>query len=106
MSERILDFRSAGAAGDGSALDCFILLARFLGVPADKEQIVHDYGGSPGRYRLEDLVRIAKRIKLVARARRFSPPELIKLPLPAILERNDGGALILLKLQDERDGGQ
>lgn len=102
----IVDFRSAGQGGDGSALDCFVLLARFLGVPADKQQIAHDYGGTPSQYRLEDLVRIAKRVGLVARAKRFAPAELVKLPLPAILERNDGGALILLKLQDERDGGQ
>lgn len=102
----VVDIRSGGNIGDGSALDCFVLLARFLGVAADKQQIVHDYGGAPARYRLEDLVRIAKRIGLVARAKRFAWADLVKLPLPAILERNDGGALILLKLQDERDGGQ
>jgi len=100
-----MDFRSGGVASDGSALDCFILLARFLGVPADKGQIAHDHGGSPERYRLDDLVRIAKRINLVARARRFAAADLAKLPLPAILERHDGGALILLKLQNESEGG-
>lgn len=102
----VIDIRSGEVGGDGSALNCFLLLARFLGVPADKEQIAHDYGGSLSRYRLEDLVRIAKRVGLVAKARRFSATELPQLPLPAILERKDGGALILLKLQEEREGGQ
>jgi len=95
-----------GSIDDGSALDCFLLLAQFLGIPADRQQIAHDHGGLPDSYRLEDLVRIAKRLGMVAKARSYREHELGKLPLPAIIERADGGALILLKLQDASEGGQ
>jgi subfamily B ATP-binding cassette protein HlyB/CyaB len=40
------------------ALACFVLLARFLGTPADPRQIGHDRGKGEDPYSLEDLSRI------------------------------------------------
>jgi subfamily B ATP-binding cassette protein HlyB/CyaB len=82
------------------SLACFILLAKFLGVPADPPQIAHDRGMGDAPYRLEDLARIARRIGLTARIRQATVPDIAKLPLPALAETLSGEAVILLKVED------
>ncbi|MGN7932729.1 type I secretion system permease/ATPase [Sphingopyxis sp. 22461] len=82
------------------SLACFILLAKFLGVPADSEQILHDRGRGDDPFLLEDLARIARRIGLTARVRQVALPDIAKLPLPALAETSDGDAVILLKVED------
>ncbi len=84
-------------------LACFILLARFLGVPADPRQISHDRGKGEVPFTLEDLARVAKRLGLLARIRRARIDELGKLPLPAIAELVGGDAAIILKVDDQAD---
>ncbi|HEX8215118.1 MAG TPA: type I secretion system permease/ATPase [Allosphingosinicella sp.] len=91
---------SAGSLGDQS-LSAFVLLARFLGTPADERQIAHERGRGDEPWSLEDLSRVAKRIGLVARIRRAAPEELRTLPLPALAELHDGDTAILLKVEDE-----
>ncbi|HJS12941.1 type I secretion system permease/ATPase [Sphingopyxis sp.] len=82
------------------SLACFLLLAKFLGVPADAGQIAHDRGRGDEPFQLEDLARIAKRIGLTARVRQVALPDIAKLPLPALAETADGDAVILLKVED------
>ena len=83
------------------ALACFILLARFLGVPADPRQIAHDRGKGEDPYTLEDLSRVTKRLGLVGRIRRCEADNVRRLPLPAIAELRDGDAAIILKVEDD-----
>ncbi|MGI9360181.1 MAG: type I secretion system permease/ATPase [Parasphingorhabdus sp.] len=92
-----------GASGTGidTALSCFILLAKFLGVPADPDQIHHDRGQGDEPYTLEHLSRISKKLGLISRLRDAKRKELSKIPLPAIVRVNDGGAFILLKVEEE-----
>jgi subfamily B ATP-binding cassette protein HlyB/CyaB len=104
MSDPI-DTSSPGAPNENDAradrsLACFILLAKFLGVPADAEQIVHDRGAGGEAFRLEDLARIAKRLGLTARVRQVPVAGFAKLPLPTLAETIDGDAVILLKVED------
>ena len=82
------------------ALACFVLLARFLGVPADPQQIAHDRGKGDDPYSLEDLSRIAKRLGLVSRIRRCDPDELARMPLPAVAPLGDGDAAVILKVEE------
>ncbi|MBO9697251.1 MAG: type I secretion system permease/ATPase [Sphingopyxis sp.] len=82
------------------SLACFILLAKFLGVPANAQQIVHDRGAGDEAFRLEDLARIAKRLGLTARVRQVPVDGFAKLPLPTLAETADGDAVILLKVED------
>jgi subfamily B ATP-binding cassette protein HlyB/CyaB len=91
----------SSAAGGDSALACFILLARFLGVPADPQQIVHDRGKGDDPWSLEDLSRTAKKLGLIGRIRRCEADELKKMPLPAIAELADGDTAILLKAEEQ-----
>lgn len=83
------------------SLACFILLAKFLGKPADPQQIEHDRGKGNDPYSLEDLSRIAKRLQLIARLKSSSIADLYKLPLPALAETIDGDSVILLKIEDQ-----
>ncbi|MBO9621155.1 MAG: type I secretion system permease/ATPase [Sphingomonas sp.] len=82
------------------ALLCFVLLAKFLGVPADPDQIAHNRGKGDDPYSLEDLNRIARQLGLIARLRGARVAELGKLPLPALLQIGDG-AVLLLRVEDE-----
>lgn len=91
-----------GQAASSAALNAFVLVARFLGVPADPAQIAHEHG-SADRFRLEDLARAAKRIGIVARIRQTRIAELAKRPLPALAETETGDALILLKVDDSEE---
>ena len=43
-----------------AALASFVLLAQFLGVPADPSQIHHDRGQGDKPYDFDDLIRVAK----------------------------------------------
>lgn len=92
---------SASGARLDSALACFILLAKFLGVPADPNQIHHDRGQGDDPYTLEHLSRIAKKLGLISRLRDAKREELGKIPLPAIVSTKDGDAFILLKIEEE-----
>ena len=92
------------ASGPDSALACFILLAKFLGVPADPGQIAHEHGEPAGGYTLEDLARIAKRLKIVARIKSAAHADLPKMPLPALAELRDGQIVILLKIDEQEEG--
>ena len=83
------------------SLACFVLLAKFLGTPADAEQIAHERGKGEDPYSLEDLNRIAKRLDLIARIKSAPIAEFRKVPLPALAEVNGGDAVILLKIEDE-----
>ncbi len=83
------------------ALACFVLLAKFLGLPADPQQIHHDRGKGDEPYTLEHLSRIGKKLGLIARLRDASREELSKIPLPAIVRTSDGSAFILLKIEDD-----
>ena len=83
------------------SLACFVLLAKFLGVPADPDQIAHDRGKSDDPYSLEDLNRIARKLGLIARLRSSRVQDLHQLPLPALLETAGDDALILLRVEDD-----
>jgi len=87
------------------ALASFVILAQFLGVPADPEQIHHDRGQGDKPYEFADLVRIAKKLDLIAKQKTAEVADLPKLPLPALVRLADGGCASLLKVDEQSDGG-
>lgn len=88
-----------------AALASFVLLAQFLGTPAEAAQIHHDRGQGDRPYSFDDLTRIARKLGLIARRKRSGIADLPKLPLPALVALRDGGAAILLKVDDTADTG-
>jgi ATP-binding cassette, subfamily B, bacterial HlyB/CyaB len=95
------DEMTAGPADP--ALASFVLLAQFLGVPADPQQIHHDRGQGDRPYTFDDLIRVAKKLGLMARRKEAPLSELPKLPMPAMVRLHGGGAAILLKVDDRGD---
>ena len=101
INEQLDAGKQSGAIQIDPTLACFILVAKFLGVPADPNQINHDRGKGDDPYTLEHLSRVAKRLSLMSRIRPFNQSELHKIPLPAIVELKDGSGAILLKVEDQ-----
>ena len=87
------------------ALAAFVLLAGFLGIPADPNQIHHDRGKGDEPYNFDDLLRVAKKLGLIARRRRADVADLVKLPLPALVGLADGTTAVLLKIDDSGETG-
>lgn len=82
------------------ALASFVLLAQFLGVPADAQQIHHGCGQGDRPYTFDDPIRVAKKLGQSARRKEASLAELPRLPLPALVRLNDDDTAILLKIDD------
>ncbi|WP_298303275.1 type I secretion system permease/ATPase [uncultured Erythrobacter sp.] len=87
------------------ALASFVLLAQFLGQAADPAQIHHDRGQGDRPYTFDDLVRIAKKLDLIARRKSAALSDLSKQPLPALVRLNEGGCAVLLKIDTSGDAG-
>jgi ATP-binding cassette, subfamily B, bacterial HlyB/CyaB len=83
------------------SLACFVLLAKFFGIPADPQQLLHERGRGEQPFTIEELSRSAQKLGLISRIRSASFAEFQKLPLPALAERKDGSALILLKVEED-----
>lgn len=88
-----------------AALASFVLLAQFLGVPADAQQIHHDRGQGDRPYTFDDLIRVAKALGLMARSKQAPLAELAKLPLPALVTLKGDDTAILLKIDDSGESG-
>jgi len=81
-----------------TGLACLVMLAAFLEVPIDGDQIRHQ-AGKPGEAFTEtDLLRVAKDLEFKTRAIDATPSRLEKTPLPAIARNKDGGFFILAKI--------
>lgn len=81
-----------------TGLLCFVMLAQFLEVPVDAEQIRHQ-AGKPGEVFTDtDLLRVAKGLGFKASAVTTDWTRLEKTPLPAIAQRKDGTFFILAKV--------
>jgi len=81
-------------------LEALVMLLRFQGISADRDQISHRLGtnqiGAP------DMLRCAKDLGLKARACRSDWSRLARTPLPAIASLRDGGFMVLAKATDDK----
>src|SRR4051794_36343620 len=90
--------KSAAAVDTG--LVALVMVLRFLGVPADPEQIRHQFGGVP--LGVTEMLRCAKQFQVKARAIKTSWERLAATPLPAIAGLREGGFLLLGKAVDDK----
>ena len=95
-----------------SGLLCLVMMLRFLHLPADPAQLMHQFGaaGAAGLDSVE-LVRAAKRLGLKGRVSWLKLKHLAKTPLPAIARGRDGSYFIIGQVGDgkvliQRPGGQ
>ncbi len=82
-----------------TGLQCLALLLRFHQVSIDPAQIAHQFSGEP--IGVPEMLRCAKDLKLKARAVDTTWTDLMKLPLPAIVELKDKTFLIVGKVTAE-----
>jgi ATP-binding cassette, subfamily B, bacterial HlyB/CyaB len=85
-----------------TGLTCLVMLARLHGLPADPQQLLHEYGRSGERFDTTDLLLSAKTIGLKARSVNAEWQRLEKLALPAIARFKDGRYVVLAKWERER----
>ena len=97
--------KMAPASYADPALASFVLLAQFLGVPAEAGQIHHDRGQGDKPYDFDDLARIAKKLGLIAKRKTSVPADLPKLPLPALVRLSNGETAVLLKVDHGSEVG-
>lgn len=83
----------AGAVDTG--LVCLVLIAQYLRVAAEPEQILHDLGHTEGVLGGDDILRAAKRLKLKVRRTRARFDRLERVSLPAIACMKDGTFCVL-----------
>ena len=100
------DNSPAGSAPADPALTCFVLVARFLGVPAEPAQIVHDRGRGDRPFTLDELARVAKRLGLVSRVKHSRADDLAKLPTPLLMSLADGDTAMLLRAETNEEGSR
>ena len=86
--------------GPDTGLICLVRLLQMLGLPADDQQLRHQYA-EPGRpISAEAMVRAIKRLDLKGRLLRSNAAELARLPTPAIVEMTSGDFMVLGGVRD------
>lgn len=85
-----------------TGMKCFITLANYYGIYADEEHLRHVLSLGNGAVGNEELLRMAKRLKLKAKCVDAGGMELGALPLPAILPFSDGTYGILIRAEQEK----
>ncbi|MDX9708622.1 MAG: type I secretion system permease/ATPase [Trichloromonas sp.] len=93
---------STPAPGIDTGLACLVLLARFFELPADGEQLRHEFGRSGQNFGTIEILRAAKHLGLKAGTTRTSWTKLNGTPLPAVASRRDGRFAVLAKVDGER----
>lgn len=101
MQEEIKETEVEDEKTIDSGLYCFVTIARFHGVNADPEQLKHVLALGPEGMAEMQILRAAKELGLKSKATHLSFEKLSKMTLPAIVGMNQGGFIILAKMDDE-----
>jgi subfamily B ATP-binding cassette protein HlyB/CyaB len=94
---------SARSALPDTGLAAFSLLAKFLRVAVDADQLLHERGRGNDPFSVQDMLRAARQLKINARAKSATLDRLVRQPLPAIARGADGRFFILARIE-ERHG--
>ncbi|MGE5268723.1 MAG: hypothetical protein ACM3JG_03510, partial [Thiohalocapsa sp.] len=95
------------ALSGGSLLGSLVLVARHRGVHLSKDQLVRDHQVRSDDASVAEILRIAHGSGLRATTTRLRWRDLFTMreALPAILVLRDGGAVVLLAAEDQREAG-
>jgi len=85
-----------------TGLICLVLVARFLGVAADAEQLRHRFAQAEPPLLPDDIVRASHHLGLKTRKVSSTWEKLGKTPLPALAQKDDGQWVVLAKVDAER----
>jgi len=90
------------SAGADTGLVCLLILARFYDLPADGEQLRHQFAQSNQLLSDTELLRAAKHIGLKAGVLKSRWDKLPGTPFPAIAKRTDGRYVVLAKIDGDK----
>jgi subfamily B ATP-binding cassette protein HlyB/CyaB len=79
-----------------------LILARFYSLPANGEQLRHQFGETGKVFSESDILRASKSLGLKAGLMEMKTSQLVKAPLPAMAQRKDGRYVILAKLEADK----
>ncbi len=82
-----------------TGMKCVITVANYHGIGVDEEHLRHLFVLQDKNIEDDDILRIARHLKLKAKAVRTTAEALEKLPLPAILRQKDGTYALLARFE-------
>ncbi len=85
-----------------AGLICLVMLSRLHGLPADPEQLQHQFGQADSLFSDSEILRAAKSLGLKARSISSTPERLNKTQLPAIAQHTDGHYFILAQVSEDK----
>lgn len=91
----------AGNKSMDTGLLALVILARIHQLPAEPDQLKHQFGESGKSFDTAGLIRAARSLGLKSRALNCDIGRLPKIPLPAIARLNDDSYVIIAKYSDE-----
>ena len=80
-----------------TGLACLVIMAQLHGVPADADQLSHQYKDRNHTFGQTEILLAAKQLELKAKAVKISFDRLEKTPLPAVARGKDGLFFILAR---------
>ena len=81
---------------------CVVVLARFFGLPADAEQLKHEFGQAGKLFGESEILLAARHLGLKASAADNDWPRLSVISLPAIAVQKDGRYVLLARSDNEK----
>ncbi len=87
-----------------TGLNSLVAIARFHQLPAEPEQLAHEFGQPGEKFTDTDILRAAKALTLKAKHLSPSLSELKSAMLPAIAKAQDGSYFILARIAEDNDG--
>ena len=85
-----------------SGLACLLLLARFHGIPADPDQISHEYSEPNLVFGVRQIMLAAKKMGLQVKKITTKPERLDRTPLPALMITAEGEFCVLAKADQDK----
>jgi ATP-binding cassette, subfamily B, bacterial HlyB/CyaB len=85
-----------------TGLVCLLILARFFDLPADGDQLRHQFSESGKIFAETDLLLAAKHIGLKAGLLNTEYARLASAPLPAVVQQKDGQYVVLAKVDGDK----
>lgn len=89
-------------SGQDSGLQCLVMICRYHNIPADPEQLAHEYAPEGQPFGTQEIMLAAKKIGLKSKCVSSTLDRLAQTPLPAIGSDRSGHYFILLKTQEGR----
>lgn len=85
-----------------AGIQCLLTVAAYYGIPADAENIKHEYALENKSASTQDILRVSKGIGLKSKEINVNVYSLNKITLPAIISLKDGTYIIIARIQEKR----